>query len=250
MWTIAARELRSLFFSPLAWIILGIVQFILGLIFTIQLNQFLQPEMQAQIAQAPEAPGLTYFVVGQLYIWVGILLLFVIPALTMRLISEERRQHTLPLLFSAPISMTRIILGKYLGLMMFIGIMLAIIMLMPLSLLIGGRLDWGQLVVGLLAVILVAATFSAIGLYISALSPHPTLAAIATLGVLLLLWIIDAPPASEDKDFYNILNYLSLTNHFHTLIKGILNTQAVSYYILLTVLFLLLSIHRLDAQRI
>ncbi|MDY6991240.1 MAG: ABC transporter permease, partial [Pseudomonadota bacterium] len=104
MWTIAARELRSLFFSPLAWIILGIVQFILGLIFTIQLNQFLQPEMQAQIAQAPEAPGLTYFIVGQLYIWVGILLLFVIPALTMRLISEERRQYTLPLLFSAPIS--------------------------------------------------------------------------------------------------------------------------------------------------
>ena len=131
MWTIATRELRSLFLSPLAWSILGAVQVIFGWFFAVLVYWFLQPEIQSNLASNPNAPGLTAMVVGSLLDWIGIVSLLITPLLTMRLISEERRNQTLPLLLSAPVSMTSIILGKFFGLMGFFIIMLAMLMLMP-----------------------------------------------------------------------------------------------------------------------
>lgn len=248
MWTIALRELRSFFLSPLAWIILGVIQFILAWVFAGLISWFLQPELHAQLATHPEAPGVTDLVISPLFEWMGIVLLLLTPLLTMRLISEERRNKTLPLLLSAPVSMTRIILGKYLGIMMFFLIMVALTLLMPFSLLLGGSLDLGQITSGLLGVILLLSAFSAIGLYISTLTAQPTIAGIGTFGILLLLWIVDwmAKPGEGNELF----TYLSITNHYQSLLKGIFNSQDVVYYLLIVVLFLSLSIHRLDAERI
>jgi ABC-2 type transport system permease protein len=246
MWTIATRELRSLFLSPLAWSILGIIQFILGWIFAVLVSEFTQPDFQSELANHPDAPGLTDIVVSSLFGWIGIVLLLVAPLLTMRLISEERHNKTLPLLLSAPIPMTSIILGKYLGLMGFFLIMLATIMLMPLSLLLGGTLDFGQIASGLVGVTLLLGAFTAIGLYISTLTAHPTVAAIGTFGILLLLWII-AENAGEQT---GVLTYLAITTHYQPLLKGIFNSQDVVYYLLVIALFLILSIQKLDADRI
>ena len=248
MWTIASRELRSFFLSPLAWVILGVVQFILAWVFAGLMSWFLQPELHSQLANHPEAPGVTDLVVSNLFDWMGIVLLLLTPLLTMRLISEERHNKTLPLLLSAPLSMTSIVLGKYLGIMGFFLIMVAITLLMPLSLLLGGTLDFGQMASGILGVILLLGAFSAIGLYVSTLTAQPTIAGITTFGVLLLLWIIDwmAQPGEESPLF----TYLSITNHYQSLLKGIFNSQDVAYYVLVIILFLSLSIHRLDAERI
>lgn len=248
MWVIAKRELRSLFLSPLAWSILGVVQFIFAWVFAVVVYWFLQPEVQSSLQSNPNAPGLTDVVVGNLFDWIGIVLLLVAPLLTMRLVSEERRNKTLSLLLSAPVSMTQIILGKYIGLMSFFIIMLGVILLMPLSLLLGGTLDFGQLAAGLLGAILLLGAFTAIGLYISTLTEHPTVAAIGTFGALLLLWVIDwAENASQQS---GVLSYLSITHHYQPLLKGLFSTQDIIYYLLLIALFLILSIHRLDAERI
>ena len=154
MWMIATRELRSLFLSPLAWSILGAVQVILGWFFLWSLYYFVQPDLQAQLASNPNAPGLTAFVVGLQFDTISTILLLILPLLTMRLISEERRNQTLPLLLSAPVSMTSIILGKFLGIMGFFLILLAMLMLMPLSLLFGGTLDFGQIASSLIGLVL------------------------------------------------------------------------------------------------
>ena len=113
MWTIAARELRSLLSSPLAWSILAVMQLISSWKFAQIVELFLRPDIQSRLANEPNAPGITMMVVSSLFSWIGIILLLVMPLLTMRLISEERRNKTLPLLLSAPVSMTGIIMGKF-----------------------------------------------------------------------------------------------------------------------------------------
>ncbi len=243
--TIARRELRSLFLSPLAWSILAVVQLILGFMFLSQIDTFLQ--WQAQIALLEDAPGITEVVAMPLFGNAAVVLLLVVPLLTMRLISEERRNQTLPLLFSAPISMSEIVLGKYLGILTFLLIMVAMIALMPLSLLLGGNLDFGMLMSGILGLTLLLASFAAIGLYISSLTRHPTVAAIITFGVLLLLWVINWA-SSNNPD--GVLAYLSMLHHLEPLLKGVFNSSNVIYFVLFIFCFLVLAIRRLDADRL
>ncbi len=246
--TIGARELRSLFLSPLAWSILAVVQLILAYIFLAQTEQFLQ--YQSRLAGMQGAPGLTDIVVIPVFRVTAVVLLLVTTLLTMRLVSEERRNRTLALLLSAPVSMTEIILGKYLGIMAFLFCMLALVSLMPLSLLTGGSLDFGLMLSGLFGLMLVTASFAAAGLFLSTMTEQPTVAAISTFGLLLLLWILDwaGSTGTEDKDA--VLAYLSLLTHYDALLKGVVNTKDIVYYLLFTVTFLVMSIRRLDAERL
>ena len=133
--TLALRELRSLFLSPLAWAILAVVLFLLAWLFLAQVEYFQM--VQPRLVSIPNAPGITAIVVAPMLGDAAIILMLVTPLLTMRLIADERRNHTLPLLLSSPVSMTEIVLGKYLGLLLFFLILLALIALMPLSLLMG-----------------------------------------------------------------------------------------------------------------
>ncbi len=245
IFTLASRELRSLFLSPLAWAILAVVQLILGFMFLSQVDTFLL--WQAQIAMLEGAPGITEVVAAPVLANAAVVLLLVVPLLTMRLISEERRNQTLPLLFSAPISMTEIVLGKYLGILGFLLIMVLMIALMPLSLLLGGNLDLGMLASALLGLTLLLASFAAIGLYISSLTNHPAVAAITTFGALLLLWIINWASSNDPN---SVLGYLSMLQHLQPMLKGIFDSSDLAYFILFILCFLVLAIRRLDADRL
>jgi ABC-2 type transport system permease protein len=246
--TIAGREMRSLFLSPLAWAVLAVVQFILGYMFLSQIEVFMS--VQARLVGVAGAPGLTEIVVVPLLANAAIVLLLVVPMLTMRLISEERRSQTLSLLFSAPLSMTEIVMGKYLGVMGFLLIMLGMIALMPLSLLAGGNLDLSLLAAGLLGLLLLLGSFAAAGLFVSTLTAQPVVAAVATFGMLLLLWILDWSGGAADGQLSGLFPYLSILRHYESLLKGVFDTSDVIYYLLFIGLFLILSIRRLDADRL
>ncbi len=246
---IAAHELRSLFLSPLAWSILAVVQLIMAYVFLMQVDMFTQ--WQPRLAGLEGAPGLTDIVAVPLFRTAAIVLLLVVPLLTMRLVSEERRNRTLALLLSAPISMTEIILGKYLGLMTFLIILVGLIVFMPLSLLVGGNLDFGLLAAGTLGLTLLVCAFTAAGLFLSTLTEQPTVAAVSSFGLLLLLWIVDwAGTASEPETAGGILAYLSLLSHYNALLNGVFDSKDIVYYLLFCVTFLVLSIRRLDAERL
>lgn len=247
IFTIAARELRSLFLSPLAWTILAVVQFILAYLFLAQIDAYLA--LQPRLAAIEGAPGVSDIVVAPLLADAGIVLLLITPLMTMRVLSEERRNRTLTLLFSAPVSMTEIIIGKYLGILAFFLILLGLLALMPLSLLLGTNLDLGKLAAGLLGLSLLLAAFSAIGLFMSSLTEQPTVAAISTFGLLLLLWIIDWA-GNSGNETSGLFAYLSMLRHYETLLNGLFNSTDVAYYLLLTVMFLGLSIRRMDADRL
>ena len=248
IFAIAARELRSMFLSPLAWSILAVVQLILAYMFLVQIDFFMQ--IQPRLPGLDNAPGVTEVIVAPLLANAAIVLLLVAPLLTMRLISDERRNQTLSLLFSAPLSMTEIILGKFLGVLGFLFIMLLLISLMPVALLTGGSIDYGVLLAGLLGLALLLASFAAVGLFMSTLTTQPTVAAVSTFGVLLLLWILDWAGSGRSGDAGNLLGYLSILRHYEPLLKGVFNSADVTYYLLFICTFIVLSIRSLDAERL
>lgn len=246
--TLALRELRSLFLSPLAWSVLAIVQFMLGYLFLTQVEWYLQN--QAKLLTMLNPPGLTELVVSPIFSNAAIILLLVIPLLTMRVIAEEKRNKTLPLLLSAPISMTEIILGKYFGILGFVVINLIFISLLPLSLLNGGNLDLGMIASGFIALFLLLASFTATGIYMSTITSQPTIAAVSTFGLLLMFWIIDWAVSINSEQTSQIAQYLSMLKHYQPLINGIFKSSDVIYYFLFILTFLVLSIRRLHADRL
>lgn len=246
--TIAARELRSLFLSPLAWVLLAVTLGILAFMFSTQVDHFLQ--IQSRLTTMPGAPGVTEVIVVPLFANAAFVLLLIMPLVTMRLVSDELRNGTLSLLFSAPVSMTQIVLGKYLGILGFIAILLLLIMLMPLSLLLAGTLDIGIVSSGLLGLFLLVASFAAVGLFMSTLTSHSVVAAVGTFGILLLLWIIDWSSNVAGGGGSEMLAYLSILRHFEPLLRGAVSSTDVIYYLLVIATFLVLSIRRLDSFRL
>ena len=246
--TIAARELRSLFLSPLAWVLLAVTLGILAFMFSSQVDFFLQ--IQSRLSGMPDAPGVTEVIVVPLFANAAFVLLLIIPLVTMRLVSDELRNGTLSLLFSAPVSMTQIVLGKYLGILAFIAILLLLITLMPLSLLMAGTLDIGIVLSGLLGLFLLVASFAAVGLFMSTLTSQPVIAAVGTFGILLLLWIIDWSSNVAGGGGSEVLAYLSILRHFEPLLRGAVSSTDVIYYLLVIATFLVLSIRRLDSFRL
>ena len=247
IFTIAGRELRSLFLSPLAWSILAVTLFILAYLFLTQIETYLT--LQPRLAAIEGAPGVADIVVAPLFADAAVVLLLITPLITMRALSEERRNRTISLLFSAPVSMTEIVMGKYLGILSFFLILLGLLALMPLSLLAGTELDLGKLAAGMLGLTLVVAAFSAIGLYMSSLTEQPTVAAVATFGLLLLLWIVDWAGDSEASG-NSALAQLSMLRHYESLLKGMFNSADVAYYLLVILLFIGFTIRRMDASRL
>ena len=245
--TIASREFKSLFLSPLAWTVLAVLQYILAYLFLTQVETFTL--LQPKLATIEGAPGLTDIVVTPLYGNAGLILLLVTPLLTMRLICEERRNKTLSLLLSAPISNADIILGKYFGLLGLLLLAVLLITLMPMSLLAGGELDVGKVAANLLALVLLVTAFTATGLFMSTIAGHPTVAAMGTFGILLLLWILDWTSGMQDQRS-ELLEYLSILRHFQNIQSGLISTVDIGYFLLFTATFILLSIRSLDNERL
>lgn len=242
--TVAMKELRLMFASPLAWVILAFLQLIFAWVFLSRLNAFL--EVQPQIAMSPNAPGLTEIVAAPLFGTAAVVLLMVVPLLSMRLVAEERRGQTLPFLMSAPVSITQIVLGKFLALMLFLALPVALILLMCMALYAGGRLDLGLLGANALGLLLLCGSFAAVGLYLSCLTAQPLVAAVGTFAVLLGLWLVNISTSDPDS----LLHVLSLIQHYESFSRGVLAVRDAAYYAVLITLFVLLAIRRLDADRL
>jgi ABC-2 type transport system permease protein len=240
---IARNELRRIFVSPLAWAVLAVVQLILGFVF---INLLIDYARNADIGD--QFTGVADYMGGGLYGFATIILLLVMPLLTMRLFSEERKSGTLTLLLSSPASLIEIVLGKFLGLVGFMLALIVLLALMPLSLLPGTALDLGRIAAGLLGLFLMMLAFGAAGLFVSSLTREPTIAAVGGFGLLLLVWLTQIL-AYQEIPLAEVFGYLSLIGHFDDLRRGIFDTGDVVYYLLFTTFFLWLTVQRLDLER-
>jgi len=242
--TIAHKEFRSLFAAPSTWIILGALQFIFAWFFLARLDAFLQ--VQSQLAQLVNAPGATQSVASPVLGTVAFILLMLVPVFTMRLIAEERRNQTLVLLMAAPIASWEIVLGKFLGLLLFLSLIIAACFIMLLTLAMGTPVDLGLLIINALGLLLLTASYTALGLYFSTLTTQPIVAATGTLAALFGLWLIDVAGSTSSMT----LKALSPTLHFQSFNAGLVASQDIAYFLLFSASCLLLAIRRLHNTRI
>ncbi len=240
---IALKELRSLFHAPSTWYILGGLQFILALSYLGRLDEFLK--IQAKLSLIANAPGATQAVIPYFFSIAALVLMMFTPVFTMRLLAEERRNQTLPLLMAAPVSSAAIVLGKFVGLLAFLWLIVLACTAMTLTLALGTPMDYGLLAANACGMLLLAASYCALGLYISALTAQPVVAAIGALAVLSGLWLVE----SVASDSSRLLHDIAPTGHFQSFNSGLLDSGDLVYFLLFCALFLLLAMRRLDNSR-
>jgi ABC-2 type transport system permease protein len=241
---LALRELRSQFAVPSTWFILAVLQFIFAWFFLARLEAFL--DIQPQLAQLANPPGVTATVAAPMFNTAALLLMMLVPVFTMRLIAEERRNQTFTLLLSAPLSGLHIVLGKFLGLLIFLATLMSGVVLMLYSLAPGTALDQGLMLSNILGLFLLTASYIALGLYISTLTTQPVIAAIGTLAVLIGLWLADIGTVAEDSPWHSV----SPLNHFQNFNNGLLDSGDAAFFVLFTIAFLLLAMKRLHNNRV
>ncbi|MEW8014869.1 MAG: ABC transporter permease subunit [Candidatus Sedimenticola endophacoides] len=246
--SIARRELRALFHSPLVWVLAGVLQLLGAWLFLVQMEEYLQ--VQSRLATLENPPGVTDLVLTPLLEALAGLALLVVPLLTMRTLSEEFRDGTIDLLLSSPLRMGQIVLGTYLALLSLLSLLLA---LMPLSLLLGCEIDTGRLASGLLGLLLLLGCCAGIGIYLSSLSilssltRQPAVAAISTYGALLFLWIVNLAGGEGGGPLFD---WLSLSSHYRRLLDGLVFSSDIAYYLLVTGVSLTLAGRRLESRRL
>jgi len=242
---IARNELRRLFAQPLAWALLAAVLVVLAYFFLLTLQGFLV--LMPKIAGNAASPGVTDLVVLPLTRAIASVLLLVVPLLGMRAFAGDR--VALPLLLTSGLSDARVVLGKYIGLVAFLALLILATLAMPLSLQVATALDLGRIAVAALGLMSFAATLAALALWASALAQQPAVAAGLALVLNLLLWMLDAGARYEgvSSDF---INYLALPTHLEPFLHGIVATVDIAYFLLLSTVALALTTRRLAASRV
>jgi ABC-2 type transport system permease protein len=242
--TLAQKEFRSLFTAPSTWLILGVLQFIFAWFFLARLDAYLQ--VQTQLAMVANAPGATMSVVAPVFGTLALMLMMLIPLFTMRLLAEERRNQTLALLLAAPISSTQIVLGKFLSMVIFNTCIIACSTAMLSILGLGTQLDFGLLLTNALGLFFLTACYTVLGLYFSALTKQPIVAAMSAIALSFGLWLLDV--GSSDNG--NAMRALSPSAHALSLNSGFIFSADLIYFILFIAAFLLLTIRRVNNNRL
>lgn len=243
--SIARKELKSMFASPMGWVILSLLMFAFGTYYLNGVNDYF--EVMSGAIRPAERVGVTQFVGQTVYGLASFMMLFAVPLLSMRLIAEERRNQTLPFLFSAPLSLVEIVIGKFLGLVAFLAIMIVYVALMLSTLNIWSDIDFGYIAANSLGLLLLVASFSALGVYFSSLTSQPVVAAILSFIALFALMILDRFFSGDPS---SAMAHLSFMKHFQSFAGGLIDSGDVVYFGLFIVTFLVLTIRRLDADRL
>lgn len=245
---IAWKELKDYYNSTIGYAILTLMLFITGGFYWALLSSYAQ--MSEQAAGNPmlgELPSLTEVVMGYLFSNLSIIFVLVAPLITMRLIAEERRNHTLELLMTAPVSSSEIVLGKFLGSLGFMVSALVLTLHYPIFLYQVGTPDFGPILTGYLGAVLLSGLFVSLGLLASSLTQHQLIAGMLSFGVGLTMMVILGWIAGENGGPF--WKYLSLTEHYDGFTKGLVKLDATVYFVSLITFFLFATQQKLETMR-
>lgn len=250
--TIAGKELQGYFVQPVAYVVLTVFLLLGGWFFFSMLRQFDQMvqlvQMMGQSGQLAQM-NLNTRVIDPLLHDLLIVLIIVMPALTMRVFAEEKRTGTYELLLTAPIRTGEIVAGKFIAASAFTLVMVALAWIFPLILLIFGNPEVGVMFAGYLGLALVAITFVAVGLFTSSLTQNQIVAAISSFGILIMLLVISWAADSGGGTVWAILKYLSLPEHFATMVRGVINTADIVFFLSAILVALFLTQRAVESAR-
>ncbi len=225
-----SKELRALFTAPIAYVVIAVYLLLMGYTFTAWLFVSQTASLVRVLYQA------------------AVLLLLFVPVITMRTFTEERRQGTLALLLSTPASEVAIVAAKFFACLAVIVVMLALTLVYPVVLQVFGQPDWGAVYSGYLGLTLLAAVLVACGLWISALTTNQLVAAVLTLGLAILLWVLDSLGNLLPDPFDVVVINCSLLTHFTPLSIGVVYLSDVGYFVTLVCLGLFLCVRALARE--
>ncbi len=233
---ICRKELHSYFTSPIAYLLLTMFALIFGFFFWNSLGYFVLMGMESQMRGQMMPMNLNEMIIRPLLANVGVIGLFFIPMITMRLFAEEKRSGTIELLATSPIRDIEVILGKWLAAVSLYACMLLVAALNFAFLFKYGKPDWKPLLIGYLGLMLLAGALLAIGTFISTLTKNQIIAGAATFGVCLLLWVLGWVSGYENATWAKALAYMSVITHFESFAKGVIDSKDAIFYV--TVIFL------------
>jgi ABC-2 type transport system permease protein len=244
---IAQKELKGYFATPIGWIVIGMFALLWGWFYYVMLVIFNQQSLQ--LGGEGGNVDINAQLIRPLFLNASVILLFVLPLVTMRTYSEEKRSGTIELLLTSPVTDVQIILGKFLGAMTLYAAMLAITAIHMGLLFSYGNPEWKVVVIGYLGLLLMGGCFVSVGLLISSLTKNQIVSGMITFAVFLMLWVINWPASFVSPTTQNILNYLSITDHFDDFTKGILDTKHLVYYFSVMAFGLFLTARSVDTER-
>jgi ABC-2 type transport system permease protein len=232
VWSIAKKEIKSYFSSPIAYVVITVFLLLTGFFFASAVNWF--SAQSIQMSQNPyysQQININQMVFSPLFHNMSIILLLMLPLLTMRLFSEEKKIGTEELLFTSPVSIGQIIVGKFVAALGVLAVMLALSFLPAIFTFLWGNPELAQILNGYLGLFLMGAAFIAAGIFFSSLTENQIVSAILTFGALLLFWILNWAAYSATGMWKGVLDYLSIFQHFDDMTRGILDTADVAYYV-------------------
>lgn len=253
IWAVIEKEWKHYFGSPIAYVAVTIWAVLFGLFYVVVLGYFSRLSMRAATMEMGGGPKLSLneMVITGVMHNMAVVALFITPMLTMRLFAEEKRQGTMELLATSPLTNLQIILGKYFG-------ALGLYLLMILVGMVNFALlwhyatvppEWRPVATGVLGLLLVGGSFIAIGLFVSTLTRNQIVAGTLTFGILLGIWILgwlDDPTAGPVA---KVLAYLGLLTHLQDLMKGVIDLKDVVFYLSFIVFGLFLAHQSVESQR-
>lgn len=227
---IARKDFRQYFFSPIAYIVITVFMILIGWFFFLFIDQFVQMSSRYDAVSFGLKPSISEHIFQPLISNMNVVLLFVIPFITMRLLAEERRDQTVQLLFTAPVHPFSIILGKYLSALGLVSVMIALTFIYPLILILSGKPDVGVMVSGYLGLFFLAGTYISIGLFWSSITENQIVAAALTFGSLLSLFLISWAANQASPGWKLALDAVSLLAHFQNFMRGVISTADLVYF--------------------
>jgi ABC-2 type transport system permease protein len=246
---IADKEVRSYFASPIGYILIGLFSLLFGWFFYVYLVAFaMQSEQMAQFGGGGGA-NVNQMMIRGLFQNTAVIILFVMPMITMRTYSEEKRSGTIELLLTSPVTDLQIIVGKFLGALALYAAMLLVTMVYMAILFKIGEPEWRPLAAGYLGLLMMGSCFLSAGLFISSLTKNQIVAGFLTFVTFLMLWIISWIGESSGPTTQAIVNHLSITQNFDDFARGVIDTKPVVYYLSFITFGLFLTAKSVDSER-
>jgi ABC-2 type transport system permease protein len=245
---IAHKELKSYFASPIGYIAIGFFALLYGYFYWAILSYFVRQGLQAT-QSAPAPLNVNQQMIRPLLQNVTVLLLFVLPAVTMRTYAEEKRSGTIELLLTSPVTDLEIILGKFLGALALYAMMLAVSLIHIAILFMYGSPEWRPIATAYLGLLLMGGAFISVGLFISSLTKNQIVASLATFAVFLFLWIVNWIGDFSGPEVSRLTSYLSIIERFDDFSKGVVDTSHLVYYLSFITFGLFLTAKSVDSER-
>lgn len=249
-WAICKREIKTYFTSPIAYVVGTVFLILVGFFFYSLIWWF--NSQSIQMARNPsyfQQLNINQMVYSPLFHNMSIILLLMLPLLTMRLFSEEKKTNTDELLYTSPISISQIILGKYFASLFVLLAILLVSGFLSIFTFAYGNPEVPPILSGYLGLFLMGAAFMAVGIFFSSLTENQIVAAMLTFGTLLLFWVLNWASYSAAGFWKDVLNYLSFFQHFDDLTKGIIDTTDLVYYLSFSFLGLFLTHSVIQSRR-